>query len=182
MEHQSRDIAYIADFEIDTPRIPHVADAASGCERRKRQAVKSLEVILFPAMHIEVGAERALTFGKFEAKAVPDGTGGYKVEVGLTTDAVAALTTDATDAAETVADSLTAIAATAAGAQTEVTVQNAEPGFYYSIGYATSLGQEYTEGARELAGADGSVTLTTPAKAENATAGFYKVFVNVQDK
>lgn len=172
--------------EAETPVAPGETDGKT-YETQADAEAAAAQVTIAPAADVatalgEDAAVKAAYLGKFEAKAVPDGTGGYKVEVGLTTDAVAALTTDATDAAETVADSLTAIAATAAGAQTEVTVQNAEPGFYYSIGYATSLGQEYTEGARELAGADGSVTLATPAKAENATAGFYKVFVNVQDK
>lgn len=172
--------------EAETPVEPGETDGKT-YETQADAEAAAAQVTIAPAADVatalgEDAAVKAAYLAKFEAKAVSDGTGGYKVEVGLTTDAVAALTTDATDAAETVADSLTAIAATAAGAQTEVTVQNAEPGFYYSIGYATSLGQEYTEGARALAGANGTVTLATPAKAENATAGFYKVFVNVQDK
>ena len=119
----------------------------------------------------------------FEGKVVDNGDGTYKVVVGLKAAAEAALADDATtNVMATVAASLPDIVADAATEQTEVTVSNVVPGFYYSISYGTSLGAMNTEGARVLAPASGTITLQTPAKAANATAGFYKVNVNVTDK
>ena len=121
----------------------------------------------------------AAYLANFEAKAVANGEGGYKVVVALTDDAATALKENATDANETVAGSLAEIAADAAGEQTAVAVTGAQPGFYYSISYSTSLKGQETEGDRVMADKDGKVTLKTPAKAANATAGFYKVNVNI---
>ena len=120
---------------------------------------------------------------KFEGKVVDNGDGTYKVVVGLTAAAEAALADDATtNVMATVAASLPDIVADAAAEQTEVTVSNVVPGFYYSISYGTELGAMNTEGARVLAPASGSITLQTPPKAADATAGFYKVNVNVTNK
>ena len=60
----------------------------------------------------------------------------------------------------------------------------AQPGVYYSVVYAANLTALATaaEGGRELANADGEVTLPMPATEVGATAGFYRVLVNVQPK
>ena len=118
---------------------------------------------------------------KFTAsKVLDEGSGNYKVVVGLTSAATTALTTDAGDQAATLAGQLSTVAATASA--TSVALTGAEPGFYYSVGYATTVGGEYTEGDRAMAASDGTVTLPIPEKSSGATAGFYKVFVNVADK
>ena len=120
---------------------------------------------------------------KFEGKVVDNGDGTFKVVVGLTAEAAADLSADATtNVLVTVAASLPDIIADAATEQTEVTVSNVVPGFYYSISYGTEVGKMNTEGERVLATASGTIKLQTPAKAENATAGFYKVNVNPTDK
>ena len=65
-----------------------------------------------------------------------------------------------------------------------ISVTGAQPGFYYSVVYAANLTALATaaEGGRELANADGEVTLPMPATEVGATAGFYRVLVNVQPK
>ena len=66
-----------------------------------------------------------------------------------------------------------------------ITVTGAQPGFYYSVLYSadlTSLDSNGVEGDRVVAEADGEVALPMPAKAVGATAGFYKVLVNLGDK
>ena len=129
----------------------------------------------------EKATEEYLT--KFEAKAVDNGNNTYSVVVDLTDAAKTELADEATtNVAVAVASQLAEIAADATGEQTDVSVTGATPGFYYSISYGTAVGAIDTEGERVMAPASGSVTLQTPAKAADATAGFYRVNVNVAPK
>ena len=102
----------------------------------------------------------------FEAKVVSVGEGQYKVEVGLTADAEAALQAEVNADAAEVVDDLT---------EDDVTLTTT-PGFYYSFEYGTSL-DNMTEGARTLA-TGSSLTLPRPTT-QGATSGFYRVLVNV---
>lgn len=122
---------------------------------------------------------------KFEKTVVETspGSGEYKVEVGLTAAAKAELTDEATtNVAVAVAAALPEIVGEPAA--TNITVTCAEPGFYYSVGYATEVNGDYAagEGDRNLADSNGEVQLQIPAKAANATSGFYKVMINVVPK
>lgn len=129
----------------------------------------------------EKATEEYLT--KFEAKVVDNGNNTYSVVVDLTDAAKTELADEATtNVAVAVASQLAEIAADATGEQTDVSVTGATPGFYYSISYGTAVGAIDTEGERVMAPASGSVTLQTPAKAADATAGFYRVNVNVAPK
>ena len=128
------------------------------------------------------GTEAAEAYStKFAASKVLDEVSGkYKVVVELTPAATATLTTDAGDQAATLAGQLSTVAATSEA--TSVALTGAEPGFYYSVGYATTVGGDYNEGTRAMAGSDGTVALQIPAKSSGATAGFYKVLVNIAPK
>lgn len=153
-------------------------------EEAATAAVAGVEITVPAAVAGELDSAAQETYKTmFEKKVVSDGAGGYKVEVALTAAAETALADDATtNVMATVAASLPDIIADAAAEQTEVTVSNVVPGFYYSISYGTALDAMNTEGTRVLAPASGTITLQTPAKAANATAGFYKVLVNITDK
>ena len=105
----------------------------------------------------------------FEAKAVEtsEGSGVYKVEVALTATAAADLQAQVNaDAAEVIEDLDTA----------NVTLTTT-PGFYYSFEYGTTLDNMAEVGTRTLA-TGSTLTLPRPTTA-NATAGFYKVLVNI---
>jgi len=107
----------------------------------------------------------------FAAKVVPNTgvEGGYKVEVGLTAAAEATLQDQVDeDAAAVIADL----------SEEDVTLTTT-PGLYYSFEYGTTL-ENMTEGDRTLA-TGATLTLDRPTT-EDATAGFYKVLVNVTDK
>ena len=103
----------------------------------------------------------------FEAKVVEVEGGSYKVEVGLTTLAAAALQSEVNaDAAEVVED-----------LDSATVTLTTTPGFYYSFEYGTTLGNMAEVGTRTLATGD-TLTLPRPTTA-NATSGFYKVLVNI---
>ena len=115
-------------------------------------------------------AAQATYLANFEAKVVEVGENQYKVEVGLTTAAETALQAQAdADAAEVIDDL----------SESTVTLTTT-PGFYYSFEYGTTLGGMAEVGTRTLA-TGSSLTLTRPTSS-GATAGFYKVLVNVTDK
>ncbi len=65
----------------------------------------------------------------------------------------------------------------------DISISGAQPGFYYTVVYATSLTALSSGGTESssagLAGADGSLSLPMPYKTEGATAGFYRVKVYV---
>ena len=103
---------------------------------------------------------------KFEKKVV-EADGVYKIEVGLTAAATAALQTEVdADAAEVIEDL----------DSTTVTLTTT-PGFYYSFEYGTTLDNMAEVGTRTLATGT-SLTLDRPTTT-GATAGFYKVLVNI---
>ena len=103
---------------------------------------------------------------KFEKKVV-EADGVYKIEVGLTTAAVAALQTEVdADAAEVIEDL----------DSTTVTLTTT-PGFYYSFEYGTTLDNMAEVGTRTLA--TGTTLELTRPTTTGATAGFYKVLVNI---
>ena len=133
-------------------------------------AAAGVEITVPAAVAGELDSAAQTTYkAMFEKKVVSDGAGGYKVEVALTDTAVEAIQTQAdADAAEVIEDLTDA----------EVTLTTT-PGLYYSFKYGTSL-ENMTEGARTLA-TGSSLELTRPTT-ENATAGFYKVLVNITDK
>ena len=133
-------------------------------------AAESVEIAVPTAVADELDSAAQATYkAMFEAKVVPNGEGGYKVEVALTSAAEEDLQAQANaDAAEVVED-LT---------EAEVTLTTT-PGLYYSFEYGTSL-QNMTEGARTLATGE-KLELARPTT-ENATSGFYRVLVNVTDK
>ena len=133
-------------------------------------AAAGVEITVPKAVSDELDSAAQTTYkAMFEKKVVSDGKGGYKVEVALTAAAEAATQTQADADAAKVIDDLT---------EGEVTLTTT-PGLYYSFKYGTSL-DNMTEGARTLA-TGSSLELARPTT-ENATAGFYKVLVNVTDK
>ena len=114
-------------------------------------------------------AAQATYLAKFEKRVVETspGSGEYKVEVGLTAAAEADLQDEVdADAAAVIADL----------DEADVTLETT-PGFYYSFEYGTTLDNMAEVGTRQLA--TGS-TLTLPRPTTSgATAGFYKVLVNI---
>ena len=133
-------------------------------------AVSNMTIAASAAVEAALG-DTAAYLANFEKKVVAV-SGGYKVEVDLTDAATNTLTQAANADVGAVVEALDAAT---------VSFSNAVPGFYYSIGYGTSL-QNIAEPAgttRVLAPLSGSVTLDMPAKDANATSGFYKVLVNV---
>ena len=152
-------------------------------EAAAEAAAASVTIAASDAVSTALSGSTSDYLAMFEAKAVEIGsTGTYKVEVALTTAAEAELEDLATtNVAIAVAAQLPAIAASASGEEPSITVTGVVPGFYYSISYATAVNGTYTEGTRVLAGASGEITLQTPAKAAGATAGFYRVNVNLAD-
>ena len=138
--------------------------------------------IAAPALLDNTPAAKTSYQNMFDAKAVYT-SAGYKIVAELTSAATNTLTATATNAVKEVAKNLGTIAADATGDQTEVSITSgAQPGFFYSISYGTDAGSVTNEGPRSRANAGGAVTLQTPPKASGATAGFYKVNVNVTDK
>ena len=143
-------------------------------------AAANVTIAASDAVSTALSGSTADYLAKFEAKAVEVGTGTYKLEIALTAAAETELEDLATtNVAIAVAAQLPTIAASASDSQTDIAVTGLVPGFYYSISYATAVNGTYTEGARVLADSTGSATLQTPAKASGATAGFYRVNVNV---
>ena len=106
------------------------------------------------------------------------------------TSVVVELSEAGTNALETAATNVAAQIVTPANLASilsgtrSISITGVQPGFYYSVVYAANLTALATaaEGDRELAGADGEVTLQMPATASGATAGFYRVLVNVEPK
>ncbi len=141
-------------------------------------ALANVTITASAAVATELG-DTTTYLTKFEKKVV-ESNGEYKIEIGLTAAATSDLTTDAGDQAATLAAQLSTVAATADA--TSVDLTGAEPGFYYSVGYATTVAGPYVEGTRAMADSTGAVSLPIPAKTGGATAGFYKVFINVADK
>ena len=132
-------------------------------------AAAKVTVTASEAVTTALKGDTAAYVANFEAVAVPNGEGGYKVAVVLTDAAEAALTTAAEAAAAGMVADLT-----------EDTVEiTAKPGFYYSIEYGTSL-ESMIEGDRTMA-TSATLELDRPTT-ENATSGFYRVLVNVSDK
>ena len=112
-------------------------------------------------------AAQATYLANFEAKVVSAGEGQYKVEVALTAAAEAALQAEVNaDAAEVIEDL----------SESNVTLTTT-PGFYYSFEYGTTLDNMAEVGTRTLATGT-SLTLDRPTTT-GATAGFYKVLVNI---
>lgn len=108
----------------------------------------------------------AAYLAKFEKKVV-EADGVYKIEVGLTAAATTALQTEVdADAAEVIEDL----------DSTTVTLTTT-PGFYYSFEYGTTLDNMAEVGTRTLATGT-TLTLDRPTTT-GATAGFYKVLVNI---
>ena len=153
------------------------ADAATN-------ALANVTVAAASEVETALGGDTTDYLEKFEAKVVP--VAGepttYKIEIALKPEAVTELAEEATtNVALAVAAQLPAIAASAVGSQTDVSVTGVVPGFYYSISYGTAVDAINTEGARVLATSTGAITLKTPAKADGATTGFYRVNVNLVD-
>ena len=112
-------------------------------------------------------AAQATYLANFEAKVVSAGEGQYKVEVALTTAAETALQAQANADAAEVIDDLS---------EASVTLTTT-PGFYYSFEYGTTLSNMAEVGTRTLATGT-TLELTRPTTV-GATAGFYKVLINV---
>jgi len=181
------DAVYTATYTASKPDTPTVtpgeqsetiADAAAAAAAAAAITANPTEYVVAPAALNSDPTAKAAYQNMFQAKTV-EVAGGYKIELELTSDATAALTADATAKAETVAASLSEIAAAAVGSTKEIAVTGAKPGFYYWVSYGTAVGSLDRNGAAGQAGANGSVTLTTPAKASGATSGFYRVNVGV---
>ena len=124
----------------------------------------------------ELSSEAAATYaGFFDARA-----DGNNVVVELNAAGTNALETTASAiaaqivATDNLADILTGTRS--------ISVTGAQPGFFYSVVYATTLSALPTaaEGNRMMANAAGEVPLAVPAPEANATTGFYRVLVNVK--
>jgi len=106
---------------------------------------------------------------------------GTSVVVELNSDGTNALETASTNTAAQVVAQIATI--TAAASATTLDITDAVPGFYYYVVYSDELATldtaSSTKGNRALANNDGEVELPIPAKAANATAGFYRVKVSV---
>ena len=126
----------------------------------------------------ELSSEAAAAYANlFDARA-----DGNNVVVELNATGTNALETAAANvAAQIVAPANLASILSSAGVRS-ISVTGAQPGFFYSVVYAADLTALPTaaEGNRGLADAEGAVALPIPAPASGATAGFYRVLVNVQ--
>ena len=120
-------------------------------------------------------AAQADYLAKFEAKAVEtsEGSGVYTVEVALTAAAEADLQTEANTNVAAIVEAFTL---------RDVSV-GSTPGFYYSVSRVGSLPGDFAagEGDRVLATGD-TVEIPMPQAPLGATAGFYKVMINIAPK
>ena len=66
MEHKGRDLANIAKLEVHSPRISHITYTAAGSNGRERELVQCAEVVLFPALDVEVSTYGIVVFGQLE--------------------------------------------------------------------------------------------------------------------
>ena len=169
--------------EAAGPAVPEITPSASsetGATYTSAQAddiVNAINNNKSTYIKAPTGITDATYASKFVASKV-EVNGSYKIVVSLTSEAQTALQTDADAKAQSLAASLAGIAA---GTVTEVSVTGATPGFYYMVAYDTAVGGTYaTKGTAGLASDAGAVTLTVPAKASGATAGFYKIVVDVE--
>ena len=165
------------------PAVPEITPSASGETGATYTSAQADDIVTAinnnKSTYIKAptGITDATYASKFVASKV-EVNGSYKIVVALTSEAKTALQTDADAKAQTLAASLSGIAA---GTVTEVSATGATPGFYYMVAYDTAVGGTYaTKGTAGLASDAGAVTLTVPAKASGATAGFYKIVVVVE--
>ena len=125
----------------------------------------------------DLSGEAAATYaGFFDARA-----DGQNVVVELNEAGTNALETAATNvAAQIVAPANLAAILADTGS---ISITGAQPGFFYSVVYANNVAalSSAAEGARAMANSEGAVTLAIPATA-GATAGFYRVLVNIEPK
>ena len=164
--------------DAGTPLEPGEDDGKTYDDQASAQAAaESVVIVPSTAVSEELsGAVLEAYLAKFEAKAVAVEGGKYKVVVAMTDEAATDLQNDvSTNVYVSVAAKLSDIVADAAGDTTEISVANATPGFYYWISYGTSIGAMNTIGTAVMADDEGALTLETPEKASNATAGFYRV-------
>ena len=170
-----------------TPTVPEVMPSASGtvaCESAAAAAAAATAINEAKATYIkapaaaELSGDAAAAYANlFDARA-----DGNNVIVELNAAGTNALETAAANvAAQIVAPANLASILSSAGVRS-ISVTGAQPGFFYSVVYATTLSTLPTaaEGNRMMANAAGEVQLAVPAPASGATAGFYRVLVNVQ--
>ena len=170
-----------------TPVVPEVTPSASGtvdCGSAAAATAAADAINAAKATYIkapadaELSSEAAAAYASlFDARA-----DGNNVVVELNATGTNALETAAANvAAQIVAPANLASILSSAGVRS-ISVTGAQPGFFYSVVYAADLTALPTaaEGNRGLADAEGAVALPIPAPASGATAGFYRVLVNVQ--
>ncbi len=139
-------------------------------------AAGNVTIVASDAVVTGLGAEAAAAYTtNFEVKvvAVTGGSGSYAVVVDLKDTSVSNLQEQVNADVAAVVPAL---------GESTVTV-NATPGFYYSVSRVGSLPGDFAAGEGDRVLANGStVELTMPAEPLGATAGFYKVMVNIVPK
>ena len=170
-----------------TPTVPDVTPSASGtvdCGSAAAAAAAATAINEAKATYIKApeaaslsGDAAAAYANLFDARA-----DGNNVVVELNAAGTNALETAATNiAAQIVAPAN--LASILSGTRS-ISVTGVQPGFFYSVVYAANLTALATaaEGGRAMADANGEVPLPMPETTPGATAGFYRVLVNVQPK
>lgn len=170
-----------------TPVVPEVTPSASGtvdCGSAAAATAAADAINAAKATYIkapadaELSSEAAAAYASlFDARA-----DGNNVVVELNAAGTNALETTASAiAAQIVAPANLSRILSEAGLRS-ISVTGAQPGFFYSVVYAETLSALPTaaEGYRNLANAEGGVSLAISNPAANVTTGFYRVLVNVQ--
>ena len=175
---------YVASAPPTTPEVTPSANGTVDCGSAAAATAAATAINADKATYIKAPAAANLdsTAAAAYANLFDARADGNNVVVELNEAGTNALETAATNiAAQVVAPAN--VASILSGTRS-LSLVGAQPGFYYSVVYAANLTALATaaEGGRELANADGEVTLPMPATEVGATAGFYRVLVNVQPK